>query len=236
MKDKLVIIPAFNEAGCIVNTVNDIIENAPEFDYVVINDCSRDDTYKLCLEHGFNVVNLPINSGIGAAVQTGYLYAKRYGYKYAIQVDGDGQHDVRYVSKIIKPILDLKADMVIGSRFIEDIDTFKSSRARRVGIKVISLFMKFATGRKIYDTTSGFRACSKELIYDFSLSYPSEYPEPITTVEVLKKGYKVDELSVEMNERDGGVSSIRAWKSIYYMLNVCLALLAVKIRRYKRCR
>ena len=91
-------------------------------------------------------------------------------------------------------------------------------------------------GKKIYDTTSGFRACSSELIYDFSLSYPSEYPEPITTVEVLKKKYVVSEVSVEMNEREGGVSSIRAWKSVYYMLNVCLALLAVKIRRYKRCR
>lgn len=95
--------------------------------------------------------------------------------------------------------------------------------------------MIFATHKKIYDTTSGFRACSKEIIYDFSLSYPSEYPEPITTAELLKKKYKVEEVPVEMNEREGGISSIRYWKNIYYMLNVCLALLAVKIRRYKRC-
>ena len=113
--------------------------------------------------------------------------------------------------------------------------TFKTTFARRVGIKIISYFMKFATHKKIHDTTSGFRACSKELIYDFSLSYPSEYPEPITTAEVLKKNYRVKEVGVEMSEREGGVSSIRAWKNVYYMLNVCLALLAVKIRRYKRC-
>ena len=119
---------------------------------------------------------------------------------------------------------------------IENIDTFKSTFARRIGIRLISSFMKFATKKKIYDTTSGFRACSKELIYDFSLSYPSEYPEPITTAEILKKGYVVKETPVEMMEREGGVSSIRAWKNIYYMLNVCLALLAVKIRRYIKCR
>ena len=96
--------------------------------------------------------------------------------------------------------------------------------------------MKFATHKKIYDTTSGFRACNKDLIYDFSLSYPSEYPEPVTTTEVLKKEYKVVEVPVEMKEREGGVSSIRAWKNAYYMMNVCLAMLAIKIRRYKKCR
>ena len=125
--------------------------------------------------------------------------------------------------------------MVIGSRFVSNIDTFKSTFARRVGIKIISIFMKFATHKKIYDTTSGFRACSKEIIYDFSLSYPSEYPEPITTAEIIKKKYRVKEVPVEMKEREGGVSSIRHWKNVYYMLNVCLALLAIKIRRYKRC-
>ena len=95
--------------------------------------------------------------------------------------------------------------------------------------------MKFATRKKIYDTTSGFRACSKDIIYDFSISYPNEYPEPITTAEILKKKYVVEEIPVAMKEREGGVSSIRAWKNLYYMLNVCLALIAVKIRRYKKC-
>ena len=113
---------------------------------------------------------------------------------------------------------------------------FKSSRARRIGIKIISAFMKFATSKKIYDVTSGFRAVNKDIIYDFSLSYPNEYPEPITTAELLKKNYRVGEIAVEMNERTGGVSSIRTWKNAYYMINVCLSLLMVKIRRYKKCR
>lgn len=240
MSKVLLIIPAYNEEENILKTYNSIknynSKNNSNYDVIVINDGSRDNTESILVGNKIPHITLVHNLGIGGAVQTGYKYAYENDYDIAVQFDGDGQHDVRYVKKIIKPIMDGTADMVIGSRFVEKIDTFKSSASRRVGIKIISFFMRFVTGKKIYDTTSGFRACSKELIYDFSLSYPNEYPEPITTAEVLKKKYSVFEVSVEMNEREGGVSSIRAWKSIYYMLNVCLALLAVKIRRYKRCR
>ena len=239
MEKVLLIIPAYNEEENILKTYQKVIDyNKKEkkhYDVIVINDCSKDKTSKICHDNNIPVIDLIHNLGIGGAVQTGYKYAYQNNYDIAVQFDGDGQHDVRYVEKIIKPIIDKEADLVIGSRFVEDIKTFKSTFARRVGIKIISCFMKFATHKKIHDTTSGFRACSKELIYDFSLSYPSEYPEPITTAEVLKKKYVVKEVAVEMNEREAGVSSIRAWKNIYYMLNVCLALLAIKIRRYKRC-
>ena len=239
MQKILIIIPAYNEEENILKTYTKIKEynkkNKTNYDMIVINDGSTDNTKKILKENNIPHINLIHNLGIGGAVQTGYKYAYENNYDIAVQFDGDGQHDVRYVEKIIKPIIEKKADLVIGSRFVEDIKTFKSTFARRVGIKIISCFMKFATHKKIHDTTSGFRACSKELIYDFSLSYPSEYPEPITTAEVLKKKYVVKEVAVEMNEREAGVSSIRAWKNIYYMLNVCLALLAVKIRRYKRC-
>lgn len=239
MEKVLLIIPAYNEEENILKTYQKVIDyNKKEkkhYDVIVINDCSKDKTSKICHDNNIPVIDLIHNLGIGGAVQTGYKYAYQNNYDIAVQFDGDGQHDVRYVEKIIKPIIDKEADLVIGSRFVEDIKTFKSTFARRVGIKIISCFMKFATHKKIHDTTSGFRACSKELIYDFSLSYPSEYPEPVTTAEVLKKKYIVKEVAVEMNEREAGVSSIRAWKNIYYMLNVCLALLAIKIRRYKRC-
>lgn len=241
MKNKvLLIIPAYNEEENILKTYKTIEDynkkNKTNYNVIVINDCSTDNTKEVLEKNNIPHINLIHNLGIGGAVQTGYKYAYHNDYDIAIQYDGDGQHDIRYVEKIIKPIIDNKADMVIGSRFIEDIDTFKSSKARRFGINVISAFMKFTTHKKIYDTTSGFRAVNKELIYDFNLSYPNEYPEPITTAEVLKKNYKVSEISVEMNEREAGESSIKRWKSAYYMLNVCLALLAVKIRRYKRCR
>ena len=235
----LLIIPAYNEEENILNTYKTIAEynkkNKTNYDVIVINDGSKDNTKKILEENNIPHINLIHNLGIGGAVQTGYKYAYYNDYDIAVQYDGDGQHDVRYVKDIIKPIIDKKADLVIGSRFVKKIDTFKSTFARRIGIRVISVFMKFATKKKIYDTTSGFRACSKDIIYDFSISYPNEYPEPITTAEVLKKKYTVEEVPVEMKEREGGVSSIRACKNLYYMLNVCLALIAVKIRRYKKC-
>ena len=222
MKDKLVIIPAFNEAGCIVNTVNDIIENAPEFDYVVINDCSRDDTYKLCLENGFNVVNLPINSGIGAAVQTGYLYAKRYGYKYAIQVDGDGQHDAAFLGVMARYMEEHGTGMVIGSRYIEK-QGFQSSGLRRFGIKYFTVLIKILTGKKITDPTSGMRMVGRDIIEYFAEEYPKDYPEPETAVTICKKGWTVEEIPVVMKERQAGKSSISPKRSIYYMIKVSLA-------------
>ncbi len=222
MKDKLVIIPAFNEAGCIVNTVNDIIENAPEFDYVVVNDCSRDDTYKLCLEHGFNVVNLPINSGIGAAVQTGYLYAKRYGYKYAIQVDGDGQHDAAFLGTMARYMEEHGTGMLIGSRYIEK-QGFQSSGLRRFGIKYFTVLIKILTGKKITDPTSGMRMVGRDIIEYFAEEYPKDYPEPETAVTIVKKGWTVDEIPVVMKERQAGTSSISPKKSVYYMIKVSLA-------------
>ena len=240
MKKVLIIIPAYNEEENILKTYKSIEKynnkNKTQYNCIVINDGSTDKTKKILEDNNIPHINLIHNLGIGGAVQTGYKYAFYNNYDIAVQFDGDGQHDVNYVKNIIDPILDGKADMVIGSRFIDKKSNgFKSSASRRIGIKIISNFIKFATGKKIYDTTSGFRAVSKEIIYDFSLSYPSEYPEPITTAEILKKKYKVSEVSVEMKEREGGVSSIRAWKNIYYMMNVCLALLAIKVRRYKKC-
>ena len=240
MKKVLIIIPAFNEEENILNTYNSIInynkKNKTKYDVIIINDCSTDNTKKILEKNSIPHVNLIHNLGIGGAVQTGYKYAYENNYDIAVQFDGDGQHDVNYVSDIITPILNGDSDFVIGSRFVDkDIDGFKSSTTRRIGIKIISFFIKFATGKRVFDTTSGFRAVNKEIIYDFSLSYPNEYPEPLTTAELLKKNYKFKEVAVKMKERTGGVSSIKAWKSIYYMLNVSLALIAIKIRRYKRC-
>lgn len=222
MKNKLVIIPAYNEAGCIVNTVNDIIENAPEFDYVVINDCSRDETYKLCLENGFNVVNLPINSGIGAAVQTGYLYAKRYGYEYAIQVDGDGQHDAAFLGTMARYMEGHGTGMLIGSRYIEK-QGFQSSGLRRFGIKYFTVLIRILTGKKITDPTSGMRMVGRDIIEYFAEEYPKDYPEPETAVTIVKKGWSVDEIPVVMKERQAGTSSISPKRSVYYMIKVSLA-------------
>ena len=222
---KLIIIPAYNEQESIKKTVEDIIKNAPEFDYIVINDCSTDRTKEICETEKFNVVHLPVNLGIGGAVQTGYLYAARNGYDIAVQVDGDGQHDPKFLSKMAEFIEAEHADMVIGSRFINK-EGFQSSGARRVGIKYFTMLIKLLTGAKITDPTSGLR-----IIEFFAEEYPKDYPEPESVVAILRRKKKVLELPVIMRERSGGVSSISMKKSVYYMIKVSLAILIERIRK-----
>ncbi|MBE5940065.1 MAG: glycosyltransferase family 2 protein [Lachnospiraceae bacterium] len=227
---KLVIIPAFNESESIVSTIKDIKENAPDFDHVIINDCSVDNTYQLCVDNGFNVVNLPINLGIGGAVQTGYLYAYQNGYDLAVQFDGDGQHDAKYLDVMAKELEESRAAMVIGSRFI-DKQGFQSSSVRRLGIRYFSFLIKLLTGKKITDPTSGLRMCNREIIKMFADVYPKDYPEPETTVKVLRHKMLVKEIPVVMRAREGGVSSITPKKSIYYMFKVTLAIMIERVRR-----
>lgn len=232
----LIIIPAYNEEESILKTCTEIMdynkEHNTNYDFIVINDCSTDNTLKICKDNDLSVISLIHNLGIGGAVQTGYKFAYDNNYDIAIQYDGDGQHDVRYIKNIIKPIMNNEADFVIGSRFVtKDASEFKSSVARRMGIKLISGVIKLLTGYRLYDVTSGFRAANKNVIKLFSESYPVEYPEPITNMELLKHNYKVSEVPVAMRERDGGVSSIRSWKNVYYMINVILSLLVFGMRR-----
>ena len=227
---KLIIIPAYNEQESIKKTVEDIIKNAPEFDYIVINDCSTDRTKEICETEKFNVVHLPVNLGIGGAVQTGYLYAARNGYDIAVQVDGDGQHDPKFLSKMAEFIEAEHADMVIGSRFINK-EGFQSSGARRVGIKYFTMLIKLLTGAKITDPTSGLRMVNREIIEFFAEEYPKDYPEPESVVAILRRKKKVLELPVIMRERSGGVSSISMKKSVYYMIKGSLAILIERIRK-----
>ena len=235
----LLIIPAYNEEENIISTCNKIRsynENfGTSYDFVVINDGSKDSTSALCHENNVKIIDLVENLGIGGAVQTGYKYALENGYDVAIQFDGDGQHDVSYVKKLLEPIKNDEADFVIGSRFVKDSESaFKSSFIRRVGINIISFAVKIVSGKKIFDTTSGFRAASRKIIELFAKSYPTEYPEPITNAEILCLGYKVKEVGVSMEERVGGVSSIRAWKSVYYMINVILSILICSSKRKRK--
>ncbi|MFA5407242.1 MAG: glycosyltransferase family 2 protein [Bacilli bacterium] len=233
MNKILLIIPAYNEQDNILNTVNSIKKSKIKVDYIVINDGSTDETAQVCMENDINHINLVHNLGIGGAVQTGYKYALNNGYDIAVQFDGDGQHDIKYVDHLVNPIINENMDFVIGSRFIEDKSQFKSTKIRQAGIKIISALIRICTGKRIYDTTSGFRACNKQIIKEFAHDYPTEYPEPTSTVWLLKKHYKIKEIPVEMKERKFGNSSIRKWKSLYYMVNVMLSIIVVSIRRYK---
>lgn len=226
---KLIIIPAYNEEANIEKTVESILRDSSGFDYVIINDCSRDNTRKICEEKGYNIVNLPINLGIGGAVQTGYKYAMRNGYDMAVQVDGDGQHDPKFLEEMAAYLEKHDVDMVIGSRFIEK-QGFQSSGLRRVGIRFFTFLIKVLTGKKITDPTSGLRMVGRNVLQIFAEEYPKDYPEPETVVGILRRGMKVEEIPVIMHEREGGVSSISMKKSVYYMIKVSLAIIIERIR------
>lgn len=233
----LLIIPAYNEEENILNTCNKIKEFSDELDFIVINDGSKDNTLKILKENNLNHINLINNLGIGGAVQTGYKYAYENGYDIAIQFDGDGQHDINYVPNICEPIIKGQANMVIGTRYLDKTSSeFQSTFMRRFGSNILSLFIKICTHKKITDPTSGFRAVDKNIIEEFAKEYPTEYPEPESTVCMLCKKYKVMEVPVSMNERQGGTSSIRFWKSADYMIKVVLAIIIDSINFKKKRR
>ena len=228
---KLVIIPAFNESGSILRAVQDIKEHAPGFDYVVINDCSTDDTLQVCQKNGLNHVNLSVNLGIGGAVQTGYIYGCQNHYDVAVQFDGDGQHDAAYLEQMAEELVRTGSDMVIGSRFIEK-EGFQSSGLRRVGIRYFSTLIRLVTGARVTDPTSGMRMVNRDVMKIYAENYPKDYPEPESVVAVIQRGMKVEEIPVVMKEREGGVSSISLKKSVYYMIKVTLAIMIERIRKY----
>lgn len=224
----IIIIPAYNEAENIIGVVDDIVHRYPQYDYIVVNDGSSDDTAAICRDRNYEMIDLSINLGIGGAVQMGYLYAWKGGYDIAIQVDGDGQHDVADIEKLVQPILNQDADIVIGSRFIEG-KGFQSSYIRRIGIRFLSGLIKLCTGIRVYDVTSGFRAVNRKYIQVYKNDYPNDYPEPEAIVVGALNGAVVKEIPVVMRERENGISSIDMGKSIYYMIKVTLAILICRL-------
>jgi glycosyltransferase involved in cell wall biosynthesis len=223
----LVIIPAHNEEDNIIELTRKL-DKYP-VDILVINDFSSDRTSEYCYREHVNVIDLPCNLGIGGAVQTGYKYAYKNGYDIAIQVDGDGQHKPEFIERLIEPLISGRADMVIGSRYI-DKDGFQSTALRRVGIKYFSMLIRLFTKQKITDPTSGFRACNAKIIKIFAYRYPTDYPEPESIVHLLRNKLRIIEIPVIMQERQGGVSSIRSLRSAYYMIKVSLAIVIDVLR------
>ena len=233
----LIIIPAYNEADNIVQVVRHIREEAPWCDYLVVNDGSSDGTLALCEQEKLYYLDLSINMGIGGAVQAGYIYAYKNNYDIAVQMDGDGQHDVAYLEKLLEPILKGEADVAIGSRFLKK-EGFQSSASRRMGINILSALIWLTTGKRIMDVTSGYRAVNRMFIEIYSKDYPMDYPEPEAIVSAIMHLGRVQEVPVQMRAREGGVSSITFKKSIYYMIKVTLAILLCRmsygVRRAKR--
>lgn len=226
----IVIIPAYNEQDNIRNTLRDLRENAPDMDVLVMNDCSTDGTEAILQEEKVNHLRFPVNLGIGGGVQAGYRYARNNGYDIAIQFDGDGQHEAKYLQALLEPILAGEADIAIGSRFVER-EGFQSSGARRLGIGILSKLIRFLCGVKVQDVTSGMRAVNRRFIEEYAEHYAQDYPEPEALLYAGMHGARIREVPVQMRERAGGKSSISALRSVYYMIKVSLALIIGRISK-----
>ncbi len=217
-----VIVPAYNEEENIASVITDIRKHQPQADIVVVNDGSSDRTEAVAHGAGATVLNLAVNLGIGGAVQTGFLHARDARYDFAVQLDGDGQHQASDISYLLEPLQAGDADVVIGSRFVRG-DGFQSSPTRRFGIRLISWVNRVLTGQLILDNTSGFRAYGRKAIIFLAENYPQDYPEPEAVVQLLRNGFRLSEVAVQMRARSGGSSSIKARHSVYYMAKVILS-------------
>jgi glycosyltransferase involved in cell wall biosynthesis len=226
MNRYLAIVPAHNEAGAITSTVEEIHGAAPDFDVLVIDDGSTDSTAARAESAGAKVVRLPFNLGIGGAVQTGYLYAEEHDYQVAVQIDGDGQHDPRYIHELLR-CLQANADlnMVTGSRFLQgDGDGHRSSATRRVGIVIFARLVSMITGRRVTDPTSGLRMTSRVGIELFARDYPHDYPEVEAILMMHAHRLNSCEIPVVMRPRTSGTSAISSTQPVYYMIKVFLAV------------
>ena len=225
----LVIIPAYNEEENIVRVVENLKNNYPMYDYVVINDGSADSTAKICRKYGYELVDLPVNLGLAGAFQTGLKYAYRNGYDYAIQFDADGQHRPEFIGPMLDKIQE-GYDIVIGSRFVTE---KKPHSLRMLGSNLISMAMKLTTGRRVKDPTSGMRMFNKKMIAEFALNM-NYGPEPDTVSYLLKQGATIAEVQVEMDERIAGESYLNLTKSMMYMLRMLLSILLIQNFRKRR--
>lgn len=220
---KLIIIPAYNEAESIGSLIRDLKKEG-QSDILVIDDGSTDNTQETIREFDITCISLPVNLGIGGAVQTGFRYAFENHYDIAVQVDGDGQHNPGYIDDLIRPLLRDQADVVIGSRFIKK-KGFQSSLWRRIGIRILQFLNHLLTGQHITDSTSGFRAYNFKAILFLAENYSVDFPEPEAIISLLKKGFRIVEVPVIMRSRELGSSSISGLKSIYYIYKVMVSII-----------
>lgn len=234
-KKTALLIPCYNEEKCIAKVIASITEKLPEMYLVIVNDASRDRSGEIVAEIAAEndhviLLDLPVNLGIGGAVQTAFRYAARHGFDYAVKVDGDGQHPVDQIPKLLAALEEHGADMVIGSRFLEK-EGFQSTFCRRLGIAFFRYVNTFLIHQTITDNTSGFRAYSRQALEFAEEHYPSfDYPEPEEVVLMAKNGFRVMEIPTQMECRQGGVSSISPRKAVYYMFKVFFSVLMAASR------
>lgn len=223
MKEVLVIIPAYNEQENIKRVVDNLIQNYPQYDYIVVNDGSKDHTRRICKENGYKLLDLPINLGLAGGFQAGMKYAYRAGYEYAIQFDADGQHRPECIADILAKIKE-GYDIVIGSRFVSEKKPFSM---RMLGSRMIATAIRLTTGKRINDPTSGMRMFSRKIIKECAVNI-NYGPEPDTVSYLVKNGATVTEVQVEMDERIAGQSYLTAFKSVSYMVRMLVSILIIQ--------
>ena len=220
---RLIIVPAFNEAGSIAHVVQGLAESLPDADIIVIDDGSTDET-AVKVPPPARVVTLPFNLGIGGAMQTGFRYAAMHGYDVAVQVDGDGQHPPAEVKRLLEHLSESKCDMVVGSRFLAP-SGYPQTMTRMTGIRILRAWIRLLSGKTITDCTSGFRAVNRHVISAFAHWYPDDYPEPEVIMLLARCGYRIEEIPVRMEERTTGQTSIPFFRGLFYVIKVIVALL-----------
>lgn len=228
---RIAIVPAYNEERTIARVIDEIRAVDPGFEIVAVDDGSSDRTAIIAERAGVHVLRLPFNLGIGGAMQAGYQFARDQGFDLAVQVDGDGQHDPREIAALLGPILEGRADMVVGTRFAAG-GGYRGTHLRRVGIRLFAALVSIMVRQRVTDTTSGFRAVNRKGIRLFAEDYPPDYPEVEATVVLSRHGLQMLEVPVVMRIRETGSSSITAFRSVYYMVKVLLALFIGLFRRY----
>lgn len=229
----LLLVPAWNEADALPSLLSELRRRYPQYDVLVVDDGSSDDTGQVARAGGARVVELPFNLGIGGAEQTGFVYAERSGYDVVVRLDGDGQHPPEEVETLVQALETGEVDVVIGSRFL-DLASFRSSWLRRVGIRWLALLITRLTRQRITDSTSGFRAYRRDAFAFLARFNPPDYPEPESVVLLARNGFRLREAPVRMRTRQGGRTSISGARSVYYMLKVTLAVLITAIRKPER--
>lgn len=223
MSDVLIIIPAYNEEANIERVVDHLEQNFPQYDYVVVNDGSKDRTGEICREHGYNMLDLPVNLGLSGAFQAGIRYAYAKGYECAIQLDGDGQHRPDFVGDMKKK-MDEGYDIVIGSRFVLE---KKPKTMRMLGSNLLEFAIRLTTGADIKDPTSGMRMFSRRMIREFAMGL-NYGPEPDTVSYLVKQGAKVAEVPVIMDERISGTSYLTPVRAAKYMTQMLVSILLIQ--------
>ena len=227
----VVLIPAFNESSHIAGVIRSVQQACPQFDILVVNDGSRDDTARAARTAGAEVVSHPFNLGYGVAIQTGYKYALRHGYEYLVQMDGDGQHDAGCIPQLLAPVVSGEADFVLGSRFLGDA-SYEPSLARRVGMLFFRRLISWLIGQRITDTTSGFQAFNRRVIGYFTTEvFPCDYPDADMLLTLHRAGFRIREVPVRMHASSSGKSMHSGWKPLYYIFKMLLSIFVTLLRK-----